>query len=123
MERYSEPWIPPSRVLSDLRERLTWHREMGEPFDRAWSDAINGMDGLVEWGLVLTSTREAWESAYELTEPPRPVEALMFAGLEREQRIPDAECWTCGGDIKSRWLSARYCSKACQKAANRRVAA
>jgi len=120
-----------------LRASLTAERDSGRPFAHAWPPALTHALGSAEtdderdaWTGALEATRRAWETAYAHQDAPACERALATLGCDPERTVKLATadgriCDKCGGPIPAaKDGRARYCSHACQRAANgRRVAA
>jgi hypothetical protein len=119
---------PPTRLVPLLSAR----RDAGEPFEAAWSDALElavaDDPEAGEWRMVLAATEPEWRSAFA-GEPPRRRE-LRLLTLAEEPRSGvrcGPVCERCGGDVPPANGPGRrktYCSRRCQrKASESRVAA
>lgn len=113
-------------ALGYTRERLAAARAAGSSFDAAWADALADVAAR-EWRDALEATRAEWRAAYEGTPAPAPLVALHAVAVDPDREpLPDpsAGCVLCGQPIPpARKRSARYCSYACQRAANGRAVA
>lgn len=111
-----------------MRLELAEKRNAGAPFDTAWQEAlqaaVRGRERTA-WLEALDATAAVWMRAYERLEPTRAERAIHAAAVDPDrERIPgDGErlCELCFQPMPaSRRSHARYCSHACQRAANSR---
>jgi hypothetical protein len=68
--------------LDGVRHHLARARAQGIPFDDAWPDAADAIDGdgkeLAHWRVALKATRHAWQAADERTPADRFTCATMM---------------------------------------------
>ena len=112
--------------LSAVLAELTAARVAGTPFDAAWTYALEAVTER-DWRDALQATRDEWRDAYE-GEPATPqLVALQAVAVDPDREPvpePASGCTFCGEPIPAgRKRSARYCSHACQRAANGRLIA
>lgn len=136
--RYRPHWRVRSSAVSvpaTLRDRLTAARRAGEPFEAAWTPAVRAaVSGEPArerraWREALAATQTGWRAAYDRAPATRSDRAILMFAVDRDGE-PLAEvteepvCGRCSDPIPSgRKRGARYCSTACQRAANGRIAA
>ena len=74
------PLEPPDPAPAQaVRRVLAWDRRINVPFADAWSDALDCLGHLEPrerngWALALAETRSAWQSAYDGSGEPAPID-------------------------------------------------
>lgn len=125
-------------VPAVLRSLLVDAQARGMKFDDAWPAAVaNTLSGRAdrdEWRAVFAATRLEWQEAFTSRPVRRRLRALI--ALDDPERVPleasaivlriplgERPCHHCGQLIATtKKRTARYCSHACQRAANGRQA-